>query len=122
MSFRIDKQAEDERGKMIFISFNNKNFGFLETRKGYARGGHFRNIPQDLFLISGQAEYTDKNLETGKENTRIVSSPALIKVPPKTAVLIIALEDCLLVETLEEKDNSVNYPDFRKIVEDKMKK
>ena len=122
MSFRIDKKAEDARGKMVFISFNNKNYGIFETKKGYARGGHFRNIPQDLFLISGQVEYTEKNLDTGKENIRKVSSPALINVPPKTANLIIALEDCLLVETLEEKDNSVNYPDFRKIVEDKMKK
>lgn len=122
MSFQIDRDYEDVRGKIIFISFNNHYYGLLETKKGFARGGHYRKISQDLFLISGKAEYSEKNVKTGKENIRIVSGPILIKVPPNTANLIIALEDCLLLETLEEKDNSINYQNYRKIVEDKMNK
>jgi len=116
-----EKTVEDVRGKSIFYSLGNNFLGIVETKKGYARGGHYRKIPQILFILEGKIKYIEKDLSTNLEKTREISSTHIIEVPPNTANLLIAIEDTLFIEILREKETGINYPEYRQIVEEKMK-
>ena len=120
LDLKYEKTAEDIRGKTIFYSKGKIFFGFAETKKGFARGGHYRNTPQWLFIISGKVKYTEKNLDTNLEKIKNISAPCLIDVPPNTANLLIALEDSLMIETLPKEESPINYPEYRNIVKEKM--
>ncbi len=117
----FEKSVEDIRGKIFFYSNNDEYFGFTETKKNFVRGGYFMNVPQSLFLISGKIKYIEKNIENNSEKTTIHSAPFIIRVPSKTANLIFALEDSLIIETLPNDEKAkIRYSLYRKIVEEKM--
>jgi len=121
MNLKIDNEFEDVRGKIIFYSYNNKKVNVAEIKKGYARGGHYHKFDQDHFIISGKLEYREKNLKTGKEEIKIIDKPSIIHVPANSAHLLLALEDSLFFEVYDGKYEAANYPEYRKIVEEKLK-
>lgn len=118
---KYEKTAEDIRGKIFFYSNNDEHFGLTETKKDFVRGGHYMNISQSLFLISGKIKYVEKNIENDSEKINIYSAPSMITVPPKTANLVFALEDSLIIETLPKNEKlKIKYLKYRQIVEEKM--
>ncbi len=121
MELNHEKTVEDVRGKSIFYSFGNNFLCIVETKKGYARGGHYRKIPQILYILEGKIKYIEKDLSTNLEKSKEISPPQIIEVPPNTANLLIAIEDTLFIETLKEKESGKNFPEYRQIVEEKMK-
>ena len=120
MDLQFEKVVEDVRGKIFFLTYNNKKINIVEIKKGFARGGHYHTSETTHNIITGKIEYREENVETGKERIEIITGPSLISVPPKVAHLLIALEDTVFVEAFDNKYAATNYDKYRKIVEEKM--
>lgn len=118
---KLEDQFEDKRGKMFFFSSDNKRIALVETKKGFARGGHYHLYEQDYVIISGKFEHREKDVVTSIEQTEIVEAPKTIHMQKNKAQLFIALEDSMLVYVYNNEHKSVNYPEYRKIIEEKMK-
>ena len=41
MNIQFEKEVEDIRGKILFLSYGKKQINLVEIRKGFARGGHY---------------------------------------------------------------------------------
>ena len=122
MSLSFKKLVEDVRGKILFLSYNGeKSLNIAEIKKGFARGGHYHPYEQYHVILSGKVEYREESLDTKKEQIRIVNGPEILKVPPNTAHLLIALKDTLFLESFDKDYISTDYPKYRKIVEERMK-
>lgn len=121
MVLNIEKTAEDARGKIMFISYGNKKINLVEIKKNFARGGHYHHFPSEHVIILGKIEYREENIETKEQKIQIITSPYIIKVPPNTAHLLLALEDTIFVEIFDVQYDAINYPKYRKIVEEKIK-
>ena len=65
-------------------------------------------------------EYREKNIDTGEEKTEIVLPHKEIKIPPRIAHLLIALEDSVFVETITDINDVTIVPEYRKIVNESM--
>jgi hypothetical protein len=121
MTFELVDSGGDCRGKILFFKFNQIKSNLFEIKKGYARGGHYHDYDIVHTLIIGKIEHRMKSLNSKEEKIEILSAPAIIKISAKTANLIIALEDSLFSEVFDSKYKSEVFPEYRKIVEDKMK-
>ena len=120
LSLNFEKHVEDNRGKILFLKYNNKNINLIEIKQGFARGGHFHKSSTNHFLISGKIEYCEENIETGIEKISVVESPCIINTKSHVAHLLIAKENSLFFEVFENYEDTV-YPKYRKIVKDLMK-
>ena len=80
MNIKFEKQLEDKRGKILFFSFGDKKFNIVETKQGFARGGHFHNFSSTHILVYGKMEVTEENLNNGVEQTKKISAPTVINV------------------------------------------
>ncbi len=118
---KIEKEVEDIRGKIVFLLHDNKQVNLVETRKGFSRGGHYHKFPTKHIVISGKIEYKGKNIDTEQERKQVFLSNEIIDVPANEAHLLIALEDSLFVEVFEKGYEATNFPEYRNIVEAKMK-
>jgi len=122
MGLEFKKLAEDVRGKILFMSYDGKkSLNIAEIKKGFARGGHYHPYEQYHVILSGKIEYREENLDTKKEQIRVIDAPEILKVPPNTAHLLIALEDTLFFESFDKDYIATDYPKYRKIVEQRMK-
>ena len=121
MGLRIEKEVEDIRGKILFLSRGDEKINLVEIKKGFARGGHYHSIAQDHIVISGKLEYREENVKTGQERIKIMDVPIIIHVPAETAHLLIAIEDTLFLEIFDSTLETTNYPKYRNIVEERMK-
>jgi dTDP-4-dehydrorhamnose 3,5-epimerase-like enzyme len=121
VSLRTEKEVEDVRGKIIFCSYDKKKINLIETRKGFARGGHYHKYEQDHILISGQMELRLYNMTTNQETVNTIKAPLIIHVPKNTAHLFIALEDSMFIETSDYEYEITNFPKYRQVVEEGMK-
>lgn len=121
MVLKFEKEIEDIRGKILFCKHEKISINLVEIKKGYVRGGHFHKYDQMHFIISGKIEYVEENIETKKETKRIIDKPIVIQIPANTAHMFIALEDTLFLESFSKEYQAINYPKYRKIVEERMK-
>ena len=122
MTLIIEDQVGDIRGKIIFLKFNNKSLNLVEIKKGYSRGGHYHEFDSYHQIIKGKIEYRETSIQDKQEKTYEVFSPTCIFTPKYQAHIITALEDSIFIETFDNEYSAINFPDYRKIVEDKMKK
>ena len=120
MPLKFDKTTEDRRGKIIWLSSELTKINIVEIRSGFARGGHYHNHETSHFLIYGKIEYRKKDIDTGKEKIEIVLPHKEIKIPPRIAHLLIALEDSVFVETITDINDVTIVPEYRKIVNESM--
>lgn len=118
----LTSQHEDARGKILFFSHGKMQINIVEVKKGFARGGHYHNYDQDHIMLSGTLEVRELDMNSGQESIKIVKPPSIIRIPKMVAHLFIALEDAVFVETFEARYEATNYPRYRKIVDDSMKK
>lgn len=122
MGLEFKKLTEDVRGKILFMSYDGKkSLNIAEIKKGFARGGHYHPYEQYHVILSGKIEYREENLDTKEEQIQIVNGYKIIKVPPNTAHLLIALEDTLFFESFDKDYVATDYQKYRKIVEERMK-
>ncbi|MGI0010216.1 MAG: hypothetical protein ACREAE_02305 [Nitrosopumilaceae archaeon] len=120
VELQLEKVVEDNRGKILFLSYGNQSLNFVEIKKGYARGGHYHPYEQDHIFISGKIEYREEDVLTGQEQKRIVNCPVTILVPKNTAHLFIALEDTIFLEAYGHQYKATNYAKYRKLVKELM--
>lgn len=121
MNLQFEKEVEDVRGKIIFYTHGKMKINFIETRKGFARGGHYHKYEQDHTLISGQVEVRFHDISTSQETIQIFKAPSIIHVPKNIVHLFIALEDSTFIETSDSEYEMTNFPKYRQIVEERMK-
>jgi len=119
VDLKLEKTIEDVRGKIVFFSYGNKQINVIEIRKGYSRGGHYHEVSTSHTILVGKLEYKEKDIETGKEFTKILSAPTKIDTRPKCAHLLTALEDTIFIEAFEKPYKAINFPEYRDIVENK---
>lgn len=120
MVLHFEKEVSDIRGKILFLSDGSKNINIVEIKKGFARGGHYHKAEQVHLIMTGKIEYREEILVTGKELIRIISAPAVLKIPANTAHLFIAIEDTIFAEIFDNKYEATDYTKYRKLVEEFM--
>ena len=120
MTLKFEKEVEDKRGKIFFLLHNKTRVNIVEIRKGYSRGGHYHNYPTTHLLLLGRVEYKAKDINSKTEFTKVFLPGQEIKVPAYEVHILTALEDSLFAETSEREFEATNYPEYRKIVEEKM--
>lgn len=121
MNLQFKDEVEDARGKIRFYSFGKMKINLIETRKGFARGGHYHKYGQDHTLISGQMEVRLYNISTNQETIQTFKAPSIIHIQKNIAHLFIALEDSIFIETFDSEYEATNIPKYRRIVEERMK-
>ena len=118
MNLEFEKQVEDKRGKILFLSLGTKKINIVEIKKGFARGGHFHNFPSTDIIVYGKIELREENLNNSVEQIKKISAPSIINIQQNTAHLFIALEDSMFVETFDGEYQASDYPKYRKIVDE----
>ena len=120
MNLQFEKQVEDKRGKILFLSLGTKKINIVEIKKGFARGGHFHNFPSTDIIVYGKIELREENLNNSVEQIKKISAPSIINIQQNTAHLFIALEDSMFIETFDHEYQAVDYPKYRKIVHERL--
>ena len=120
MNLQFEKQVEDKRGNILFLSLGTKKINIVEMKKGFARGGHFHNFPSTHIVVYGKIELREENLKNNVEQIKKNSAPSIINVQQNTAHLFIALEDSMFVETFDGEYQASDYPKYRKIVHERL--
>jgi len=100
MNIKFEKQVEDNRGKIFFFSYGDKKFNIVETKQGFARGGHFHNFSSTHILLHGKIEVTEENLNNGVEQIKKISAPSIINVDKNIAHLFLAIDDSVFIEII----------------------
>lgn len=120
MNLQFKKEIEDKRGKILVISYDDKQINIMEIKKGFARGGHYHEFETNHTIISGKIEYREEDVKSSQEKIRIITAPSTVTVPPNVAHLLIALEDTIFVELFDKNYTATNYKKYRSVVEEKM--
>ena len=120
MNLQFEKQVEDKRWKILFLSLGTKKINIVEIKKGFARGGHFHSFPSTHIIVYGKIELMEENLKNNVEQIKKISAPSIINVQSNTAHLFIALEDSMFIETFDCEYQAVDYLKYRKIVDERL--
>ena len=120
MNLEFEKEVDDVRGKIRFYSHGKTKINLIETRKGFARGGHYHKYEQDHVLISGQVEVRYFDISTNQETIQTFHAPSIIHITKNIAHLFIAIEDSVFIETSDSEYEVTNFPKYRQIVEERM--
>lgn len=118
----LKKIHEDERGFIYIVKDlleGNKEFSFLEIKRGYARGGCMHSKNENFVVIKGKIRVIcgDKELEAHQGDSGTF--------PAYQPHAFIALEDSIVSEwgiTTKEKEEDKKDPKLKKIVEKYNKK
>ena len=121
MTLEFNKSVSDVRGTILFCSFGKLTINFVETKKGFSRGGHYHEFKSDHILLRGKIEFKELNLSTNMEQIHILSAPCTISVEPNIAHLLTALEDSLFLECFDTEHFAIDYFPYRNIVDEKIK-
>lgn len=116
----MEKEVEDKRGKIIFLSFKGKKINILELKKGFSRGGHYHKFPTRHLIISGKIEYRGKDVNTGKEKKQLFASNDMIETPANEAHMLTAMDDSMFLEVFENEYDATVFPEYRSIVDSKL--
>lgn len=119
--FSIEKIIEGIRGKNTFLKLGNAQLILVETNKGFSRGGHYHKTSTNHSLLSGKMHVLLKNIRTGDETEKIVESPSQIPIPAFYAHVLTAISDTMIFESFPDGYEDIVYPEYRKIVLEKMK-
>lgn len=119
MELNYIKEGGDIRGKILFFTYDKIRINLFEVKKGFARGGHYHDYDITHTLITGKIEHRIEDIETKQEQISIVTAPAILEIPAKSANLIIAIEDSVFTEVFSEEYKSTVYDKYRNIVHQK---
>ena len=117
---KIIRIHEDVRGRIFKVTIDENEFYVLETRKGYARGGHSHTEDSYIAVLKGRLKYKAKIDE--KEEARIIREGDVIFTEKNVPTILTALEDSLMIQWLKGPLVTINYEPYRKIVRKLMKK
>ena len=118
----IEKVVEDVRGKNTFLSFEDLELILVETNKGFSRGGHYHKSNTNHTLISGSIHLIQKSILNGYESEKTFVAPATIPISANYAHMLTAITDTKLIEAFPNGYEDTVYPEYRELVERRMKK
>ena len=121
MTLELSKSVNDVRGTIMFYSFGKTIIHFVETKKGFSRGGHYHKFKSDHILLQGKVEFKELDLDTNMEQIRILSAPYIISVEPNVAHILTAMEDSLFLECFDTEYSAIDYLPYRNIINQKIK-
>jgi len=121
MTLELSKSVNDVRGTIMFYSFGKIIIHFVETKKGFSRGGHYHKFKSDHILLQGKVEFKELDLDTNIEQIRILSAPYIISVEPNVAHILTAMEDSLFLECFDTEYSAIDYLPYRNIINQKIK-
>jgi mannose-6-phosphate isomerase-like protein (cupin superfamily) len=122
MDPKFTKITEDGRGAIFLVEGlleDNKEFTFMEMKKGSARGGCFHPNDEHFAVIKGKVRFI-----LGDEE-KIVSVGDAGKIPAMKSHAFIALEDSIVSEwgiTTEEKKANTKDKKLRAYLDETNKK
>lgn len=114
----LKKIHEDQRGFIYVVKDlleNDKEFSFLELKKGYARGGCYHSKDEFFLVIKGKIKVILDNEE------KIFSQGESALIPAGVSHAFISLEDSIVSEwgiTTQEKEEDVKDPELRSKVDE----
>jgi len=111
---------EDVRGRIFRVTIDKHEFYVLETRRGYARGGHSHTEDSFIAVLEGSLEY--KARIDDREEVRIISEGDVVFTEKNVPTILTALEDSLMIQWLEGPLVTINYEPYRRIVRELMQK
>ena len=111
---------EDVRGRIFRVTIDEHEFYVLETRKGYARGGHSHTEDAYTVILKGKLEYRAKIGE--REEVKTVREGDVIFTEKEVPTILTALEDSVMIQWLKGPLVTINYEPYRRIVRELMKK
>ena len=118
----LKKIHEDKRGFIYVVEElleNDKEFSFLEIKKGYARGGCCHKNDEYFVVITGKIKYIHGKIE------EILIAGESRKIPALEPHAFIGIEDSIVSEwgiTTIEKEADVKDLELRKVVDEINKK
>lgn len=121
MVLSLKNEADDKRGKVLFLTHNDIKINLFEIKRGFARGGHYHPFDVIYILLSGKIEYREFNIKTNTEIIKVLNAPTIINNMTYTANLITAIKDSLFVEIFSHDYKAKIYSKYRKIIEAKLK-
>ncbi len=116
----ITKLGENEFGKTFeFTTRATKGYLLAYRKAGSVSGNHYHEgksegkNPEQLILVSGEAEIYGRDINTGKELKEKVSAPTLISIGAYILHTVTAITDISFFElnSLEEHKADTKYPD-----------
>lgn len=119
--FCIEKIVKDIRGKNTFLKLDDIQLILVETNKGFSRGGHYHKTSTNHNLLSGKILLNQKNIFTGLEIEKTFDAPTQIQIIAFHAHVLTAITDTMLIEAFPGGYEDIVYPEYRKIVLEKMK-
>ena len=122
LTLRFIKETSDIRGKILWTESNDTEMHLVEIKKGFSRGGHYHPFDSVHIIISGKAEYHELDLTTGSEIVKTVEPLSIISTPANRPHLLTAIEDVIFMESFRLPYKAVDYPPYRSIVEERMKR
>jgi quercetin dioxygenase-like cupin family protein len=118
MTITFEKSIDDKRGKIFRYKDNEKHIILVETKAGFARGGHFHQESDIVYtIISGLGEYLEYDVKTNQETKIIYKSQDNITIKPNKAHLLIAKEDTIFLAVEEHLEGVTVFPKYRDIVD-----
>jgi len=111
---------EDVRGRIFRVTIDEHEFYVLETRKGYARGGHSHTEDSYIAVLEGKLEYKAKIGD--REEVRIISEGDVVFTKKNVPTILTALDDSLMIQWLKGPLVTINYEPYRRIVRELMRK
>lgn len=116
----LEKVHEDKRGKIYEVKFGEKVLTLATYIKGALRGGHFHPHDKIHIVLLGRFDYWELNPENKKEKKMELKAGDSVNIKAFSPHLFVALEEGITLEP-EGTGQAVNYPPWRKLVEDYLK-
>lgn len=121
MTIEFEKSIEDKRGKIFRYKDNNKHIILVETKSGFARGGHFHKKSNIFYtIISGAGEYFEYDIITNQEIKILFKPQDNIIIKPNKAHLLIAKEDTVFLAVEEGLEGVTVFQKYRDIIENQL--
>jgi dTDP-4-dehydrorhamnose 3,5-epimerase-like enzyme len=122
LELEFKKEVKDERGKIIFLQYGKRQINIVEIKKGYSRGGHYHKSSTKHILITGKVKCQEKQIDTDDEKITVVKAPNTITISKDTPHMLTALKDTVFLESFSDGYEDSIYPEYRKIVMEKIRK
>ena len=119
----LEEISVDRRGYLKLLRFGDYEALVSFTVKGNSRSGYSFKIDRVYIVLSGSFEYSEKNLNDGKETKKIIKTGDHFTVKPGNAHMFTALEESHMIEFTpgtKVKIGMIPYKPYREICEKDM--
>tara|TARA_Y100000310_G_C20220610_1_gene595587 strand:- start:15 stop:389 length:375 start_codon:yes stop_codon:yes gene_type:complete len=117
---KVDPVHEDERRALIEVFngiFTSKQVKVLKIKQDAVLGNHYHPYRQFFYMMSGGADYTFVNIDSGERQDIKVEEGDLVIIDPRIAHKALQKGGNVMVEGNEEAYTSAEVDDLKFIIE-----